>query len=513
MPMLPQVVKMNINDPAPGHMPEDQLKSYKENHPEPHVLTTSHGAPIYSKTAVLTAGRRGPMLMQDVVFMDEMAHFDRERIPERVVHAKGAGAHGYFEVTHDITKYCKADLFNKIGKQTPLFVRFSTVGGENGSADTVRDPRGFAVKFYTEEGNWDLVGNNTPIFFIRDPIHFPNFIHTQKRNPRTHLKDLNAAFDFYTHRPETIHQVMFLYSDRGIPDGFRHMQGFGSHTFKMVNKDGKPVYCKFHWKTCQGVKNLSLAEAGRLASEDPDYSLRDLFTAIQKKDFPEWKLFIQVMTFEQAEKWEFNPFDITKTWSQKDYPLIEVGKMVLNRNPQNYFAEVEQVAFAPSHVVPGIEFSPDKLLQGRIFSYTDTQFHRLGPNFVQLPSNCPYRSRAHNTQRDGPMTMNSQDDSPNYFPNSFHGYRTRADVKDSVFPTLGDVDRYETDDDHNFEQPRLFWENVLNEQQRDHLATNLGNDLAKCYEPTQEAMVKILTSVHPDFGAFVKHLLCEKKHK
>ncbi|CAI2330214.1 unnamed protein product [Caenorhabditis sp. 36 PRJEB53466] len=490
------------NDPS-----DDQLKNYKTAFPKPQVLTTSNGAPIYSKTAVLTAGRRGPMLMQDAVYIDEMGHFDRERIPERVVHAKGAGAHGYFEVTHDITKYCKADIFSKIGKQTPMLIRFSTVGGESGSADTARDPRGFAVKFYTEEGNWDLVGNNTPIFFIRDPIHFPNFIHTQKRNPQTHLKDPNAMFDFWLQRPEGLHQVMFLFSDRGTPDGYRHMNGYGSHTFKMVNKDGHPVYCKFHFKPVQGIKNLTAEQAGRLAGSDPDYAIRDLFNAIEKGDFPVWKLFIQVMTFEQAEKWEFNPFDVTKVWPHKDFPLIEVGKMVLNRNPRNYFAEVEQVAFAPSHVVPGVEFSPDKMLQGRIFSYTDTHFHRLGPNYIQLPVNCPYRSRAHNTQRDGLMAYDNQQHAPNYYPNSFNLGRTRPDVKDTVFQVSGDVDRYETADDNNYEQPRQFWEHVLDAGARERMCQNFAGALGGCYEFIVAGMLEHFTKVHPDFGARVKAIL------
>nr|XP_008509599.1 PREDICTED: catalase [Equus przewalskii] len=311
----------------------------------------------------MTAGPRGPLLVQDVVFTDEMAHFDRERIPERVVHAKGAGAFGYFEVTHDITRYSKAKVFDQIGKRTPIAVRFSTVAGESGSADTVRDPRGFAVKFYTEDGNWDLVGNNTPIFFIRDAMLFPSFIHSQKRNPQTHLKDPDMVWDFWSLRPESLHQVSFLFSDRGIPDGHRHMNGYGSHTFKLVNAKGEVVYCKFHYKTDQGIKNLSVEDAARLSQEDPDYGLRDLFNAIATGNYPSWTLYIQVMTFDQAETFPFNPFDLTKVWPHKDYPLIPVGKLVLNRNPVNYFAEVEQLAFDPNNMPPGIEPSPDKMLQ------------------------------------------------------------------------------------------------------------------------------------------------------
>lgn len=321
------------------------------------------------KTASLTVGERGPILLQDVNFLDEMGHFDRERIPERVEHAKGAGAFGYFEVTHDITKYTGAKLFDKVGKRTPIAMRFSQVAGEKGSADTVRDPRGFAMKFYTEEGIWDLVGNNTPIFFIRDPILFPSFIHTQKRNPQTNLKDANMYWDFLSLRPESTHQVMFLFSDRGIPDGYRFMHGYGNHTFKLVNDKGEAVYCKFHFRTSQGIKNLDVQRAQELTATDPDYSTRDLYDSIANNDFPSWDMYIQVMTFKQAEKFKFNPFDVTKVFSQKEFPLIPVGRITLNRNPSNYFAEVEQIAFAPSHLVPGILPSPDRMLIGRLFSY------------------------------------------------------------------------------------------------------------------------------------------------
>lgn len=444
--------------------------------------------------------------MQDVVYMDEMAHFDRERIPERVVHAKGGGAHGYFEVTHDITKYCKADLFSQVGKRTPIFIRFSTVGGESGSADTARDPRGFAVKFYTEEGNWDLVGNNTPIFFIRDPILFPSFIHTQKRNPVTHLKDPNMMFDFWTLRPESTHQVMFLFGDRGTPDGFRHMNGYGSHTFKLVNKDGEAVYCKFHVKA-KKIQNLPAEVADRLMGEDPDYSIRDLYDAIENGDFPEWNFMIQVMTFDEARNYRYNPFDVTKVWSHKEFPLIPVGKVVLNRNPRNYFAEVEQSAFCPAHVVPGIEFSPDKMLQGRLFSYTDTQFHRLGPNFMQLPINCPFRARAHNVQRDGLMTYTSSDGMPNYHPNSFNGPQERTDVAESKFPISGDVDRYNSRDDDNFSQPRDFWLNVLDDGARQRLVQNICAVLSKCKGFIQERAVRMFSEVHEDFGKMLREEL------
>ena len=436
--------------------------------------------------------------------IDELAHFDRERIPERVVHAKGAGAFGYFEVTHDITQYCSAKVFETVGKRTPIAVRFSTVGGESGSADTARDPRGFAVKFYTDDGIWDLVGNNTPIFFIRDPILFPSFIHTQKRNPQTHLKDPDMLWDFISLRPETTHQVMFLFADRGIPDGYRFMNGYGSHTFKMVNKDGQAVYVKFHYKSNQGIKNLEVSRADELAGSDPDYSIRDLHNAIARGECPQYNLSIQVMTFEQAEKFKYNPFDLTKVWPHKDYPLIPVGKLVLDRNPTNYFAEVEQIAFAPSHMVPGIEPSPDRMLQGRLFSYNDTHRHRLGPNHMQLPVNCPYRVATKNYQRDGPMNFtDNQGGAPNYFPNSFGGPAEceRARKAEAPFRVTGDVCRYSNGDaEDNFGQCRDFWLNVLDDASRKRLVSNIAGHLKNASPFIQERAIKNFTQVHVDFG-------------
>ncbi|XP_037908348.1 catalase isoform X3 [Hermetia illucens] len=481
-----------------------QFRDHRDSLSGPNIITTGAGAPIGIKDAIQTVGPRGPALLQDVNFLDEMAHFDRERIPERVVHAKGAGAFGYFEVTHDITKYCAAKVFESVGKRTPIAVRCSTVGGESGSADTARDPRGFAVKFYTDDGIWDLVGNNTPIFFIRDPILFPSFIHTQKRNPMTHLKDPNMFWDFLSLRPESTHQVMFLFSDRGIPDGYRHMNGYGSHTFKLVNAQGEQVYCKFHYKTNQGIKNLDVEKAGELAGTDPDYSIRDLYNAIASGNFPSWNFYIQVMTFEQAERCKFNPFDVTKVWSHKDYPLIPVGKMVLDRNPSNYFAEVEQIAFSPSHLVPGILPSPDKMLQGRLFSYSDTHRHRLGANYLQLPVNCPYRVSVKNYQRDGPQTFtDNQGGAPNYYPNSFDGPEVEQRVK-KLNPKLhvgGDVYRYSSGDtEDNFTQPADFWNNVLNAEQKDRLVRNIAGHLKDASTFIQERAVKNFSQVSADLG-------------
>ena len=388
------------------------------------VMTTSNGAPVDDNQNSLTAGEYGPVLLQDFSLIDKLASFDRERIPERVVHAKGAGAYGYFEVTHDVTKFCKAKFLNTVGKRTPIFTRFSTVGGEKGSADTERDPRGFAIKFYTEEGNWDMVGNNTPVFFIRDPSKFPDFIHTQKRNPQTNCKDPNMFWDFLSLVPESAHQVTILFSDRGTPDGFRHMHGYGSHTFKWVNEKGEGFWVKFHFHTDSGVKNLTASEAGKITSQDGDYATRDLFDHIASGKSATWSMKVQVMPEADAAKYKWNVFDVTKVWPHGDYPLIDVGKMVLNRNPDNYFAEVEQSAFAPVHMVPGIEPSPDKMLQGRLFSYADTHRHRLGVNYQQIPVNCPYRSRVINGQRDGFMQVNgNQGSRPNYEPNTLGSHR------------------------------------------------------------------------------------------
>ncbi|MFB2769028.1 catalase [Pelatocladus sp. BLCC-F211] len=386
---------------------------------DPKTLTTADGIPVADNQNSLTAGERGPVLMQDFHLMEKLAHFNRERIPERVVHAKGAAAFGTFTVTQDITRYSKAKVFSEIGKQTQVLLRFSTVGGEKGSADAERDPRGFAVKFYTEEGNWDLAGNNTPVFFIRDPLKFPDFIHTQKRNPQTNYKDANAMWDFWSLSPEALHQVTILFSDRGTPKTYRHMNGYGSHTFSLINAQGQRVWCKFHFKTIQGIENFTAEEAIRVKGEDPDHATRDLFEAIARGDYPKWRVCIQVMTEEQAAHHQDNPFDLTKIWKHSEYPLIDVGILELNRNPQNYFAEVEQAAFSPSNVVPGISFSPDKVLQARIMSYPDAHRYRIGANYQQLPVNQPKCPVMH-YQRDGAMALgNNGGSTPNYEPNSY----------------------------------------------------------------------------------------------
>lgn len=470
--------------------------------------TNSSGCPVHSLTASLTSGPHGAISLKDHTLIDHLAAFDRERIPERVVHAKGAGAFGYFEVTSpEIQNYCKASIFSKVGKTTPMAVRFSTVGGESGSADTARDPRGFALKFYTDEGNWDLVGNNTPIFFIRDPILFPSFIHTQKRNPATHCKDPDMMWDFWTLRPETTHQVAFLFSDRGTPDGYRFMNGYGSHTFKTVNSSGVPYYVKWHFKTDQGIKNLSAAEADRLASADPDYSIRDLYNAIENKNYPSWTMYIQVMTFEQAERLSFNPFDLTKVWPHSNFPLIEVGRFTLDRNPGNYFAEVEQLAFAPSHLVPGIEPSPDKMLQGRLFSYADTHRHRLGVNYQSIPVNCPYSTKR-TYQRDGVMRVDgNQGGMPNYFPNSFGGPQPSTEAAWHAETSTGDVTRYETGGEDNFTQCGQFFRKVLSAEEKERLVANMAGSLINAQEFLQVRAVSQFSAADAQFGRLLKEKL------
>mmetsp|Transcript_10976 Transcript_10976/g.12717 ORF Transcript_10976/g.12717 Transcript_10976/m.12717 type:complete len:541 (+) Transcript_10976:44-1666(+) len=489
-------------------MTSNQLQSFSQSASKapPKQLTTSNGAPVDSLTASMTAGPNGPIVLQDFTLIDHLASFDRERIPERVVHAKGAGAFGYFEVTKDdvIRKICKADMFKGIGKRTAVGVRFSTVGGESGSPDTARDPRGFAVKFYTEEGNWDIVGNNTPIFFLRDPMLFPSFIHTQKRNPVTHLGDADMFWDFISLRPETVHQVSFLFSDRGTPNGYRHINGYGSHTFKNVNENGEAVYVKYHFKTDQGISNLTPEQASQLASSDGDYAIRDLYNAIAKGNPPSWTMYVQIMTYDQAKQSPFNPFDLTKIWPHNEYPLHEVGRLVLDQNPDNYFAQVEQLAFSPSHLIPGIEPSPDKMLQARLFSYPDTHRHRLGANYQQIPVNAPLHMNTNNYQRDGPMTVNSNGGgAPNYFPNMFHG--SRPSVKNGNHRwhsdnATGDVERVETGDEDNFSQCRDFFLKTLSAEERDRLTTNISNHLANASEPIRIRAISNFACVHPEYG-------------
>ncbi len=406
-------------------------------------LTTNAGIPIGDNQNSLTAGARGPLLVQDWQLFEKHAHFNRERIPERVVHAKGSAAYGSLTITGDIRRYSKADVFSKIGKTTPCFLRFSTVAGERGAADAERDVRGFAVKFYTEKGNWDLVGNNTPVFFVRDPYKFPDFIHTQKRDPRTNLRNSTAMWDFWSLSPESLHQITILFSDRGLPASYRHMNGYGSHTYSLINAQGERFWVKFHFKTLQGIKVLSEQGAADLIGGDRESHQRDLFDAIDRGDHPQWRMYVQIMPEADAEKTAYNPFDLTKVWPHGDYPLIEVGVLTLDRNPDNYFADVEQSAFSPANVVPGIGHSPDKMLQFRIFSYADAHRYRLGINHDALPVNRP-RCPVHSYNRDGGMRFDGNGGGAvNYEPNSLGGPVEDPAVMEPPLATGDFADRYD----------------------------------------------------------------------
>jgi len=439
--------------------------------------TNNVGIPVASDNDSLTVGANGPILLQDHYLIEKNAQFNRERVPERVVHAKGGGAFGFLEVTEDVSQFTKAALFQP-GTRTESMIRFSSVAGENGSPDTWRDPRGFAVKFYTTQGNYDLVGNNTPIFFIRDPIKFPDFIHSQKRRADNHLRDHNMQWDFWTQRPESAHQVTWLMGDRGIPSDWRHMDGFGSHTYLWENAGGEKFWVKYHFKTDQGIGYLSQAEADRIAGEDADYYIRDLWNAIERGEHPSWTLYVQVMPYEEAADYRFNPFDLTKVWPHGDYPLIKVGRYVLDRNPSNYFAEIEQAAFAPTNMVPGIGPSPDKMLQGRLFAYPDAHRYRIGANFAQLPVNAPKAAPVHSYSRDGAMRYENPGD-PVYAPNSFGGPHADPAHAGETTATYGIEDevirsayRLHPEDD-DFGQAGTLVRDVMDDEQRERLASNI----------------------------------------
>jgi catalase len=464
------------------------------------TLTTAAGIPVADNQNSLTAGPRGPLLIQDWQLFEKHAHFNRERIPERVVHAKGSGAYGTLTVTHDITRYTKAKVFSAVGKATPLFLRFSTVAGERGAADAERDVRGFALKFYTEEGNWDLVGNNTPVFFVRDPFKFSDFIHTQKRDPKTNLRNPTAMWDFWSLSPESLHQVTILFSDRGLPASYRHMDGFGSHTFSFFNAQNERFWVKFHFKTLQGIKCWTNDRAATVVSEDRESHQRDLFEAIERKDFPRWRLMVQVMPEADADKTPYNPFDLTKVWPHKDYPLIEVGVVELNRNPENYFAEVEQVSFSPANVVPGIGHSPDKMLQFRILSYADAHRYRLGVNYESLPVNkplCPVR----HYHRDGAMRFDDNGGGGvNYEPNSFGGPVQNERFKEPPLKVSGDADRYdhrEGNDDHT-QAGNLF--RLLVPEAQAQLISNIVRAMKTVPREIQERQIRHFLKADPVYG-------------
>ncbi|EIW78857.1 catalase [Coniophora puteana RWD-64-598 SS2] len=465
-------------------MPSKQVFSNKDG----ANYTTSNGAPIAEPYAAQRAGQIGPLLLQDFHHIDLLAHFDRERIPERVVHAKGAGAHGYFEVTHDLSDITSAKLLTSPGKKVRATVRFSTVGGESGSADTARDPRGFSTKLRTDEGNLDWVFNNTPVFFIRDPAKFPHFVHTQKRDPQTHLKDADMFWDYLSRNPESAHQVAIVFSDRGTPDGFHNMHAYSGHTFKLVKDDGSFVYTQIHLIADGGFKTLDGPTAGRLSGENPDYGIQSLFETIEAGKYPSWTAYVQTMTPEQAEKFRYNILDLTKVWPHADFPMRPFGKLVLNENPQNYFAEIEQAAFSPSHLVPYIEASFDPVLQSRLFSYPDTHRHRLGTNYQQLPVNAPIAPIA-NFQRDGAMAFSNQGPRPNY--QSSIAPLTYQQNKFSIVGCVRDVEREVAHENFlagayldlseitelDFEQPRSLYQTVMNDTDRQHLIDNLAGHM------------------------------------
>lgn len=470
-------------------------------------LTTTHGQPIADNQNSLTAGSRGPLLMQDFQLLEKMATFNRERVPERVVHAKGSGAFGTFTVTHDISRYTKANIFSRIGKKTKVLQRFSTVAGERGAADAERDVRGFAIKFYTEEGNWDLVGNNTPVFFVRDPYKFGDFIHTQKRDPKTNLRSPVAMWDFWSLSPESLHQVTILFSDRGLPQGFRFVHGFGSHTYSFINDKNERFWVKFHFKTQQGIKNWTNAEAAQVVAQDRESSQRDLFEAIECGDYPRWNLKIQVMTEAEAERYSINPFDLTKVWPHKDYPLMDVGVLELNKNPENYFAEVEQAAFEPSNIVPGIGFSPDKMLQARIMSYADAHRYRIGVNYASLPVNRPI-VEVNNYHRDGNMRLDENfGGEVNYEPNSMGGPVEDKRFLEPALKISGDADRFDHrigNDDYT--QPgNLF--RLMSPDQKDQLFNNVAEAMLGVPKRIQVREIVHFYRADPAYGLGVANKL------
>ena len=473
-----------------------------------HTLTTTNGCPVADNQNSMTAGPRGPMLLQDFWFLEKLAHFDREVIPERRMHAKGSGAFGTFTVTHDITKYTKAKIFSEVGKKTEMFARFSTVAGERGAADAERDIRGFALKFYTEEGNWDMVGNNTPVFFMRDPLKFPDLNHAVKRDPRTNMRSAQNNWDFWTLLPEALHQVTVLMSERGLPRTYRHMHGFGSHTFSFINASNERFWVKFHFRTQQGIENLSNAEAAAIVGKDRESHQRDLYEAIERGDFPRWDFKVQIMPEKDAANYRFHPFDLSKVWPHGDYPLIDVGTFELNRNPENYFADVEQAAFNPASIVPGIGFSPDKMLQGRLFSYGDTQRYRLGVNHSQIPVNQP-RCPVSSYHRDGAMRVDGNYGSTKHYePNSLGLWQECPEAKEPPLELSGAAYNWNFHDDDKdyYTQPgNLF--RLMSAQQQQVLFDNTASELASVDDPVRKRHIRNCLKADPAYGAGVAKAL------
>lgn len=470
-------------------------------------LTTAAGAPVAHNNNSMTAGRRGPMLLQDVWFLEKLAHFDREVIPERRMHAKGSGAYGTFTVTQDITAFSRAKIFAEVGKKTELFMRFSTVAGERGGADAERDIRGFSLKFYTEEGNWDLVGNNTPVFYLRDPMKFPDLNHVVKRDPRTNLRNPTYKWDFFSQLPESLHQLTIDFSDRGLPTSYRHIHGFGSHTYSFINDQQQRFWVKFHMRCEQGIQNLMDDEAALLIGQDRESSQRDLFDAIEQGNFPRWKFFVQIMPEEEASQTPYNPFDLTKVWPHADYPLIEVGEFELNRNPDNYFAEVEQVAMSPANVVPGIGFSPDRMLQGRLFSYGDAHRYRLGVNHHQIPVNAP-KCPFHNYHRDGAMRVDGNSgNGATYEPNSFNVFQEQPDYSEPPLSLEGAADHWNhREDEDYFTQPRALF-NLIGEEEHQRMFKRIAGELIQIPAFIQQRQIALFHQVDPAYGAGVEQAL------
>ena len=479
----------------------------------PAITTTDAGIPAPSDEYSLSVGANGPLLLQDHYLIQKMAQFNRERVPERVVHAKGTGAFGYFEVTKDASAWTKAAFLQAVGTRTPVLARFSTVAGEQGSADTVRDPRGFSIKFYTQEGNYDLVGNNTPIFFVRDPSKFQDFIRSQKRLPDTGMRSNNMQWDFWSLSPEAIHQVTFLMSDRGTPRTLRHMNGYGSHTFLWVNARGERFWVKYHFKTEQGVENFTDAEAKAMSAEDPDFHRRDLWTSIEKGEHPAWRPEMQIMPYADAATYRFNPFDLTKVWPHADYPPVTIGRLVLDRNPQNFFAEIEQASFEPSNMVPGIGPSPDKMLLGRMFSYPDAHRYRIGTNYLQLPVNRPL-NEVHTYNKDGAMAYRHNGDQPVYAPNSYGGPKADPErYPDATWPVEGSemlrtAYQLRAEDD-DFGQAGTLYRQTLSQTDKEHLASNVIGHMSHGVERAiQERAVALWRKVDPELGARIAQGLC-----
>ncbi len=478
------------------------------------TLTTTAGRPIADNQNSLTAGKRGPVLLQDVHLIEKLAHQNRERIPERVVHAKGWGAYGTLTITHDISKYSKAKLFEKVGKKTDLLLRFSTVAGELGAADAERDVRGFALKLYTDEGNWDIVGNNTPVFFIRDPLKFPDFIHTQKRHPKSNLRSPIAMWDFWSQSPESLHQITILMSDRGLPTDVRHINGYGSHTFSFISPKNERFWVKFHFKTQQGHRHWTNAEAEKIVGKTRESTQEDLFGAIERGEFPKWKVQVQIMPETDAEKTSYNPFDLTKVWPHADYPLHDVGIMELNRNPENYFSEIENAAFSPSNIIPGIGFSPDKMLQARIFSYADAHRYRLGTHYESLPVNRP-KCPVHHYHKDGPMRFfeNASGNTDAYYEPNMYADAAKQDerYKEPPLKINGDADHYnhrEGNDDYT--QPgNLF--RLFNAEQKQRLFDNIAAAMQGVPQNIVDKQLAHFDKADPAYGKGVREALAKSK--